>query len=385
VKTLEKLSIARFNSRYITISEFNRSIHKKGEIFCPFCNPPLEVTGVENKFFRALPNRGGHNCGRLAPEYFNAEWEGRRLIEIISGNVGEIELLIDINSLNKMGKNMKITDELLQSSNNNTNTNTQKEFNKYNTYRKVFRDVIRTISQMKKLIEHNSIDQLGMIKFKYKVGNENLGINEVVILIDELNSSLIGKERFVIYVVDSVRIHNGHIYINSYETEGKSITTSFSYPSVQNKTGIKKDDMIIGFGKINYHEPSKKYYLNMLSDLNIAKIDDEILKERFRNKEMKRREFIKIDTSVDEHNIKNIPENSVNISQKQEIVSTTPLHIDPYIKNEIKRSNSLSEKPIPKIETTNYSNNDAYQKSKAKYTKISKLIKVFNNIFQKKQ
>lgn len=100
---------------------------------------------------------------------------------------------------------------------------------------------------------------------------------------------------------------------------------------------------------------------------------------------MKRREFIKKDTSVDENNVKNIPENSVNISRKQEIVSTTPLHIDPYIENEIKRSNSLSDKPTFKIENTNYSNDDVYQKSQAKNTKISKLIKVFNNIFQKRQ
>lgn len=193
---MDSLTIARYKTGYIKISEYNRSIHYNGEIFCPFCNPPLEVTGVENKFFRALPNRGGHNCGRIAPEYFNAVWEGRRLIETISGDNGEIELIIDINSLNKMGRNVKTTDELLKSSTNDSKDHDK--INKYNTYRKVFRDVIRTISQMKKLIEHNSIDQLGKIKFKYKVGNEKSGINEVVILIDELNPTY--RERTLCHI-----------------------------------------------------------------------------------------------------------------------------------------------------------------------------------------
>lgn len=380
---MESLTIARFKNGYIKISEYNRSIHKNGEIFCPFCNPPLEVTGVENKFFRALPNRGGHNCGRITPEYFNAEWEGRRFIEIISGDGGEIELLIDINSLNKMGKNAKATDEILQSPSNNPNDH--EKFNKYNTYRKVFRDVIRTISQMKRLIEHNSIDQLGKLKFNYKVGNEKLGINEVVILIDELNSSLIGKERFVIYVVESVRIYNGQIYINSYETEGTSITTSFSYPSPQNKTGITKDDMVIGFGKINYHKPDKKYYLNMLSDLNIIKIDDDNLKERFRNKEMKKRESIKKDGLVEKRNINYVPETQVNITQKHEILKTMPLQIDSYVKNDTKQSNPLSEKPEPIVDSSNYSNNVSYQKSQEGNSKITKLIRAFSSIFRKKQ
>lgn len=244
-----------------------------------------------------------------------------------------------------MGKNVITTDELLKSSTNDSKDHDK--INKYNTYRKVFRDVIRTISQMKKLIEHNSIDQLGKIKFKYKVGNEKLGINEVVILIDELNPTLIGKERFVIYIVESVYIRNGIIYINSYETEGTSITTSFAYASAHNKTGIKKDDMIIGFGKINYHEPSNKYYLNTLSDLNIIKIDDEVLKEKFKNKEMKKTKYMKKDVLISEENTKYIPVNSVHTTQHQETLNTTPLHNNSNIQNELERTKPLSEKLAP--------------------------------------
>ncbi|SDZ12601.1 hypothetical protein SAMN05660462_01943 [Proteiniborus ethanoligenes] len=304
---MNTLTIARYKDGYIKITEYNKTIHKNGEIFCPFCNPSLEVTGVENKFFRALPKRGGHNCGRRAVEYFNAEWEGRLLIETVKGDEGEIEIVIDINSLAKMRKglsNISITQE----PEDNATNNDMEKYNRYKTYKKVLRDIVRTVYQMKMLIEKNSIDDLGKIKFKYKMGNEELGINEVVIPVDELNKNLHYKERFVIYVVDSVRVSNGKIYINSYETEGNTITTSFNYPSKRNQAGINKDDMIIAFGRISYYEPTDQYYLNILSDLNIVKINDEELIERFNNKKMNRREFIKKDSTLEnkEHNIVNV-------------------------------------------------------------------------------
>lgn len=304
---LDTLTIARYKDGYIKITEYNKTIHKNGEIFCPFCNPPLAVTGVVNKFFRALPYRGGHNCDRRAVEYFNAEWEGRQLIETVKGNEGEIEIVIDINSLTKMRKGLNGI-SISQKPKDNASNNDKEIYNRYKTYNKVLRDIVRTVYQMKMLIEKNSVDHLGKIKFKYKMGNEELGINEVVIPVDELNKNLHYKERFVIYVVDSVRVSNGKIYINSYETEGKTITTSFNYPSKRNQTGIKKDDMIIAFGKISYYEPTNQYYLNILSDLNIVKINDEELNERFNNKKMNRREFIKKDSTLEnkEHNIVNV-------------------------------------------------------------------------------
>lgn len=304
---LNTLTIARYKDGYIKITEYNKTIHKKGEIFCPFCNPPLEVTGVENKFFRALPNRGGHNCGRRAVEYFNAEWEGIQLIETVKGNEGEIEIVIDINSLTKMRKGLNGI-SIIQEPKDNASNNDKERYNRYKTYNKVLRDIVRTVYQMKMLIEKNSVDDLGKIKFKYKMGNEELGINEVVIPVDELNKNLHYKERFVIYVVDSVRVSNGKIYINSYETEGNTITTSFNYPSKRNQTGINKDDMIIAFGRISYYEPTDQYYLNILSDLNIVKINDEELNERFNNKKMNRREFVKKDSTLEnkEHNIINV-------------------------------------------------------------------------------
>lgn len=328
---VNSLTIARYKDGYIKITEYNRSVHKNGEIFCPFCSPSLEVTGVENKFFRALPDRGRHNCERRAVEYFNAEWEGRRLIETVKRDEGAIEIIIDINSLGRIGKGLGGVNSPPKPKDTDSN-NDKEKYNRYKTYKKVLRDVVRTVSQMKRLIEQNSVDDLGKIKFIYKMGNEELGINEVVVLVDELNKSLHYKERFVIYVVDSVRISNGKIYINSYETEGKSITTSFDYPSKRNQTGINKDDMIIAFGKISYYEPKDQYYLNILSDLNIVKINDEELSERFNNKKMNRREIVRKDSVLEkkEHNngntdliksssLKDITSKQKTIEQEQQI------------------------------------------------------------------
>lgn len=41
--------------------------------------------------------------------------------------------------------------------------------------------------------------------------------------------------------------------------------------------------MIIAFSKISYYGTTDEYYLNVLRDLNIIKINDEELSERFNN------------------------------------------------------------------------------------------------------
>lgn len=141
--------------------------------------------------------------------------------------------------------------------------------------------------------------------------------------------------------------------------------------------------MIIGFGKINYHEPSNKYYLNTLSDLNIIKIDDEVLKEKFKNKEMKKTKYMKKDVLISEENTKYIPVNSVHTTQHQETLNTTPLHNNSNIQNELERTKPLSEKLAPIIENTFYNDNLPNKKSQERNSKISKLFKVFSSIFRK--
>lgn len=316
---MEKLTIAKYKNGYIKISDYNRSIHKQGEIFCPFCDPPLEVTGVQNEFFRALPGRGGHNCKRTAVEYFNAKWEGQKLIETLSGNEGEIKIIIDLNTLRRESENFS-NKKIVQPKENASPKEVEK-YNKYTTYKKVFRDIIRTVSQMKNFLEKNAIDELGKIKFKYKMGNEELGINEVVILADELTKSLHFKERFVIYIVQSIKVSKGKIYINSYEIGGKSITTSFTYPAEKNKTNIKKDDMIIAFGKISYYELTDQYYLNTLSDLNVSVIKDEDLRLRFSSKEIKEKKISTSKKQSTEYKVNSLASSYADIKNEHDNIS----------------------------------------------------------------
>lgn len=322
IRRMNSLTIARYKDGYIKISEYNKSIHKNGEIFCPFCDPPLEVTGVKNKFFRALPSRGGHNCGKQAAQYFNAKWEGRRLIETLSGKNGEIEVTIDINHLGKMSKGLRKTKKPIRPTANSSQGEIE-IYNRYTTYKNVIRDVVRTVAQMKNFIEKNSIDKLNKIKFKYKMGSEELNINEVVKLIDEIDPSLHKKDRFVIYKVDRVRIRGGNIYINSYQTEGVNLATSFSYPSKTNRTGIKKNDYVIAFGTLSYYKPKDQYYLNTLSDLNVVKVKDEELKELFSSKEMTKKTIEK--ASTEKTSFANVKKDAIQVrnqSKKQIAVSS---------------------------------------------------------------
>lgn len=159
---VNSLTIAKFGNGYIKIQDYNKSIHRQGEIFCPFCDPPLEVTGVENKFFRALPYRGGHNCGKKASIYFDADWEGRKLVETVSMDNGEIEVTIDINLLGSMGRPFRETTKPGKPYDNSLGDE-EEVHSKYLSYKRIVRDVIRTVTQMKNFIKKNTFDE---IKFR---------------------------------------------------------------------------------------------------------------------------------------------------------------------------------------------------------------------------
>ncbi|AGF57401.1 hypothetical protein B0P06_004303 [Clostridium saccharoperbutylacetonicum] len=339
---MSKLTIARYKEGYIGISDYNKDIHKNGEIFCPFCNPPLEVTGVENDFFRALPGREGHNCGRRVVKYFDADWAGRKLIETLGGENGEVKVIIDINSLEKIGKDLHKMKKP-QKPDEDCSKDEIEIYNRYTTYKKVLRDVVRTVIQMKNFIEKNSIDNLNKIKFVYKMGTEELRINEVVKLIDEIDPSLHNKVKFIIYKVESVKIRDGKIYINSYETEWINLAVSFAYPSKTNKTGIKKDDIVIAFGTVSYYRPKNKYYLNILNDLNIVKTDDEALKKLFESKEITKKDINKYSTK--NKITDNIEKDEIKININSMIVPQTIASI----KHEQNENNKLESVSIDNI------------------------------------
>ncbi|WP_017814765.1 hypothetical protein [Paenibacillus shenyangensis] len=369
---MEKLTIAKYKNGYIKISDYNRSIHKQGEIFCPFCNPLLEVTGVQNTFFRALPGRGGHNCKRTAIEYFNANWEGRKLVETLSGNEGNLEIVIDFNTLKRESES--IDNEKIVRLTDNLSTKEIEKYNKYTNYKKVFRDIIRTVSQMKNLLEKNTIDELQKIKFKYKIGDEELGINEVVILADELTKRLNFKERFVIYIVQSVKVSKGKLYINSYEIGGKNITTSFAYKAEKNKTNIKKDDIVIAFGKINYYEGTDRYYLNTLSDLNVSVIKDKDLRLRFSSKEIKENKLSNDKKQSTDYKLASKANSQPNI--KREHISRL-INVPERKKDKIEKVEVL---PPPKeIKNKHDEKKEAFSEKKV----FRKMIQKFSNYFKR--
>lgn len=378
---MNSLTIAKYKDGYIKISEYNRSIHKNGEIFCPFCNPPLEVTGVKNKFFRALPGRGGHNCDIGEAQYFNAEWEGRRLVETLSGENGDIEVTIDINHLGKMSKGLRKTKKPAKPTANSSQSEIQ-TYNKYTTYKKVVRDVVRTVAQMKNFVEKNSIDKLNKIKFKYKMGSEELNINEVVKLIDEIDPSLHKKDRFVIYQVESIRICSGNIYINSYQTEGVNLATSFRYPEKTNRTGIRKNDFVIAFGTLSYYKPKDQYYLNTLSDLNVVKVKDEELKELFVSKEMTKKIIEK--ASTEKTSFENMKKDIIQVknqAKKQIAVSSVidSKSLEPV--KHVKIDNDKSETRV-KYDIEKPISEESNRAEKKKYDFIKKAVRRIGKLFR---
>lgn len=375
---MNSLTIARFKNGYIKIEDYNKSIHRQGEVFCPFCDPPLEVTGVENKYFRALPMRGGHNCGRRAAIYLDADWEGRRLVETVGLVGGEIEVTIDINQLGNMGRKIQKTTKPAKLHDNSSGEE-EERYNRYLGYVRVVRDIVRTVTQMKNFITKNTIDELNKIKFKYKMGDEELSINEVVKLVDELEPNLHRRQRFVIYKVESVKIQAGTIYINSYETNGINLATSFKYPSKENKTNIHQNDYVIAFGTVNYYEPKNKYYLNTLSDLNIVKMKADELKELFEDKVMTQ----KIITRKT-----NEPNRQLNLDKRNTVESQAILR-EPTVSGEtikkeeiIVRKPEIQEKKEHIVEEIYITANISKSNSKKENKIIKRVKSISNNVLK---
>lgn len=98
---------------------------------------------------------------------------------------------------------------------------------------------------------------------------------------------------------------------------------------------------------------------------------------------MKKKEYIKKDVLINEKNTKYIQEISVNTTHHQEIVTTSPLHNNPNVQNEVNRINSLSDKHVYILENPSYIDvpNKKLQEGNSR---INKLFKVFSGVFRKK-
>lgn len=284
-----KLVIAQYGNKLIGVKDYQESLHK-GKIICPFCfdlNKNLKVKFDKRGYFAAWPKAGGHICGKGCLEYFNSEWEGRRLVETALDKDQNMEVTIDLFSAfsHRIGNS---------EGNNLLNHNYKENYKQYNRYiveKKVFRDVVRTVKQMKKIIENNNMQTLEKIKFSYKTSpDETISIKELIKSPDELSPQLSNKNRFVVCKVENIRqkICNGKTtsYINAYSTNNTEFTIVYKCASDKGFFNKLRNNYAIGYGKINKDREQNKYYLEIANDFNVMQLEDSAAEMFFNGKQL---------------------------------------------------------------------------------------------------
>lgn len=275
---MSKIVYAKYRDRIIHSSEYNESVHY-GEISCLLCNPPVPVTCVLNDFFRAMP-KCEHNCGKTKVDYLDSEWEGNQLIERITGDLGEFQIIIDINKIN----NVNIANGDKVGRNIYGNGFIEKPYEHHKIHKKVLRDIVRNVIQMKKLLVHNDYETLNKIKFIHRIGEENLVLDEIVKTSFQLTKKLAGKTRFVLLKVFNVVTNDGVIYFNSFSIDNINCSIRFNYSLNENKTKIKQNDFVLVFGKITYSSKYNKFFIDAINERNLVKISEKEIIELFENK-----------------------------------------------------------------------------------------------------
>ncbi|MFF2288984.1 hypothetical protein [Peribacillus butanolivorans] len=313
------LLIAEYNGKLIELSEYQKSLHW-GNLHCPFCDPKIKVNYIVKGYFAAWPGTDGHNCGRGQAKYFDADWKGQKITEI-SRNNGNIEVLVDIQILIN-----KETSRINNTKNHSKNEPKHSFFPNYKERKEVFRDVIRSVLQMKKMLEKNTINQLNNINFRFQLENDILNIDQAVIKFNHLNTSYKNKYRFVIFKVDSVILRSNVIYVNSLEANNIVITATLPYESKVNNLKYLEDKYVIAFGKISYQEKSKKFFLRLNNDFQIIDLNKEDTLDHFEGIEFKK--YINKASNVDSVSTNNfyIPDSNKNIKTEAQVVNKKQQH-----------------------------------------------------------
>ncbi|PAB61290.1 hypothetical protein [Anaeromicrobium sediminis] len=343
---MEMLTIGKYKDGYIKATDYNESIHKK--IYCPFCTKDLELACVQNRFFRAMTDEEGHDCGKKEPIYLYAEWIGRKIVEEISRPDGSMLITVDINKLDFFRKkqvNADLTNDMEQED----NIDNTKSYNRYKEYKEVFRDVVNTAVQMKRLIEKNSLDKLKKLTIKYKCGDKEFGIDDILKTVDQLNGKISGEYRFVLFKVENMKLSGGKLYINSYNTDGIKFTAALKYPSNENRLDIKKDDFVIAYGRLNYAYKYNRFYLNLMSDLSIDKMKRQSVESLFEGKTLE--EFKMNNKSIKFKGNKLEESNASNELNKEESIKEKRI---PYNKTD----NSTNVKNIVRIDINRSRDNE---------------------------
>lgn len=293
----EKLLIAKYKDGLIKYSEYQEKIHET--LYCPFCDPPIRVTHNVKGFFMAWKNAGGHNCGKAREQakYLDPDWKGRKLTEISRNQEGELEITIDINALVSHG--IKNT---AGAENNSDDTNDDKERYRITTYKdreEVFRDVVRSVYQMKRILEKN--DQQFLRNLKFRTSEGVLSFNDVVFKLTELNPTIVGKSIFVMFRVEKSIIYNGVLYINSLSAKDINFAAKLNYPYDKNPFKKLAGEYAIAYGRLTYSDKSKKYFLTLTNDFQIRKLEEDIGSEFFDDVEFAKydyKAFIKREANV---------------------------------------------------------------------------------------
>ncbi|WP_339200654.1 hypothetical protein MKY24_19220 [Paenibacillus sp. FSL P2-0322] len=274
----EKLLIAKYKDLIIHLSDYQKSIHHDN-IYCPFCDPPLKVTYNVKGFFMAWRNMGGHHCGRALAQYFDADWEGKKYVEW-NGSVGEHKkVVIDIEALTRVNPpKERISKNSPKAILNEGTYNSSKE--------KVFRDVIRSIYQMKKMIEANSMQSLSKLEFSFRLSSQEiLSIDELVFPCHGIHKVPHGKRRFIIFKVNKVVTSGDKAFINSYIIDGYEVTAILRYPTANIKNLLEfEDKYVIAYGVVKpaKNKPKKKF-LELNHDFHMEILSESCGKDFFAN------------------------------------------------------------------------------------------------------
>lgn len=271
--------IARYGEEIIHISNFQRSMHW-GKIHCPFCDPPLRVNYNVNGYFTAWPDEGGHNCRKIDAQYFDVDWEGKDYVEIIQLEKKNLQVTIDMESLTQISS-------AIQSGNRRVMKpeDSYSKYPKYESKKKVFRDVIRSIYQMKRLIENNKLQSLEKIKFSFKVGkNKHLSIHELVMLGNKIKTIPHYEHRFCIFKVDRILQRGGVVFYNGYVMNECQVVATLKYPYSVTKLKKLEKEYVIAYGLIKRAKDNPlKVFLELAHDFHIQSIEDSSVDQLFNN------------------------------------------------------------------------------------------------------
>lgn len=276
------LLIAKYNNEIISVNDYQESVHTY--LICPFCEDrgkELRVTYNKRGFFMAWRDKGLHICGRSALNFLEKDWIGTELVDVITNNDGDKEIIIDIfDGFNRVVK--KVT----RPSSEENDEKLIREYKQYSKKKKIFRDVIRTVKQLKLIIEKNEFPTLKKLNFKYRVGyDEILTIDELLILSSNIENRMIGKSRFILFKAHKaspLKKGNTRRYLNAYNAKG--IDLSIAYDVVKNENPFSKlnGEFVLVYGRITKDKRSDhKFYVNLANDFHIEKVDEDFGKTIF--------------------------------------------------------------------------------------------------------